>query len=51
LTLPLLHELQRTQIIQAIEKAGLDPHAFDLEDDGAEVRVEHTMSASRLLLP
>jgi hypothetical protein len=43
---PLLRESQRNEIIAAIEKAGLDPSAFDLTDDGAEVRVEHTMSAS-----
>ena len=42
----LLRESQRNEIIAAIEKAGLDPSAFDLTDDGAEVRVEHTMSAS-----
>ena len=42
----LLRESQRNEIIAAIEKAGLDPSAFDLTDDGSEVRVEHTMSAS-----
>lgn len=43
---PLLRESQRNEIISAIEKAGLDPSAFDLTDDGAEVRLEHTLSAS-----
>ena len=43
---PLLRDSQRNEIFAAIEKAGLDPSAFDLTDDGAEVRVEHTMSAS-----
>ena len=42
----LLRESQRHEIFAAIEKAGLDPSAFDLTDDGTEVRVEHTMSAS-----
>jgi hypothetical protein len=32
------------------KKAELDPSAFDLTDDGAEVRVEHTMSASSFTL-
>jgi hypothetical protein len=44
----LLQESQRNEIIAAIEKAGLDPSAFDLTDEGVEVRVEHTMSASCL---
>jgi hypothetical protein len=43
---PLLREAQRSEIFKAIEKAGLDPGAFDLTDDGSEVRVEHTLSAS-----
>jgi hypothetical protein len=42
----LLRESQRHEISAAIEKAGLDPCAFDLTDDGSEVRVEHTKSAS-----
>ena len=42
----LLQESQRNEIVAGIEKAGLDPSAFDLTDDGAEVRVEHTLSAS-----
>jgi hypothetical protein len=44
----LLQESQRNEIIAAIEKAGLDPSAFNLTDEGVEVRVEHTMSASCL---
>jgi hypothetical protein len=44
----LLQESQRNEIIAAIEKAGLDPSAFDLTDEGVEVRVEHTMSVSCL---
>jgi hypothetical protein len=44
--IPLLREAQRNEIFEAIEKAGLDPSAFDLTDDGSEVRVEHTLSAS-----
>ena len=43
---PLLRESQRNEIITSIEKAGLDPSAFDLTDDGGEVRVAHTLSAS-----
>jgi len=43
---PLLREAQRNEIFEAIEKAGLSPSAFDLTDDGSEVRVEHTLSAS-----
>ena len=43
---PLLRESQRNAIFEAIAKAGLDPSAFDLTDNGVEVRVEHTMSAS-----
>jgi len=43
---PLLREAQRNEIFAAIAKAGFDPSAFDLTDDGAEVRVEHTMSVS-----
>jgi chitinase len=42
----LLQESQRNEIIAAIEKAGLDPSAFDLTDDGSEVRLKNTMSAS-----
>jgi chitinase len=42
----LLQESQRNEILAAIEKAGLDPSAFDLTDDGAEVQVEHTLLAS-----
>jgi hypothetical protein len=42
----LLQESQRNEILAAIEKAGLNPRAFDLTDDGAEVRVEHSLSAS-----
>jgi hypothetical protein len=42
----LLEELQRTAIFEAVERAGLDKNAFDLADDGTEVRVEHTLSAS-----
>jgi hypothetical protein len=42
----LLQESQRNEIIAAIEKAGVDPTAFDLTDDGLEVRIEHTMSVS-----
>jgi chitinase len=42
----LLQDSQRNEIIAAVEKAGLDPCAFDLTDDGSEVRVEHTTSAS-----
>jgi hypothetical protein len=42
----LLREAQRNEIIAAIEKAGLDPSAFDLTDDGAEVQVKHRLSAS-----
>jgi hypothetical protein len=42
----LLRESQRHEIVAAIEKARLDPCAFDLTDDGSEVRVKHTMSAS-----
>jgi hypothetical protein len=43
---PLLREAQRNEIFAAIEKAGLNPSVFDLTDDGSEVRVEHTLSAS-----
>lgn len=43
---PLLRESQRNEIFAAIEKAGLNPSAFDLTDNGVEVRVEHTMSVS-----
>jgi hypothetical protein len=43
---PLLRETQRNEIFETIEKVGLDPSEFDLTDDGAEVRVEHTLSAS-----
>jgi hypothetical protein len=43
---PLLEELQRTAIFEAVERAGLDKNAFDLADDGTEVRVEHRLSAS-----
>jgi hypothetical protein len=43
---PLLREAQRNAILGAIERAGLNPSAFDLTDDGSEVRVEHTLSAS-----
>jgi hypothetical protein len=42
----LLWEPQRDQIVEAIGKAGLDPGAFDLADDGVEFRIEHTLSAS-----
>jgi chitinase len=42
----LLREGQRHEILAAIEKAGFDPCAFDLTDDGSEVRAQHTMSAS-----
>jgi hypothetical protein len=43
---PLLEELQRTAIFAAVERAGFDKTAFDLADDGTEVRIEHTLSAS-----
>jgi hypothetical protein len=43
---PLLQESQKNEIFEAIEKAGLDPSEFDLADDGAEVRINHTLSAS-----
>jgi hypothetical protein len=43
---PLLREAQRSEIFGAIEKAGLDPSAFELTDDGSEARLEHTLSAS-----
>jgi hypothetical protein len=42
----LLREAQRNEIFAAIEKVGLDPGAFNLTDDGAEVRVEYRLSAS-----
>jgi hypothetical protein len=42
----LLREAQRNEIFAAIEKAGLDPSAFNLTDDGAEVQVKHRLSAS-----
>jgi hypothetical protein len=41
----MLEEPQRSQIFKAIEEAGLDPKGFDLADDGAEVRIKHTLSA------
>jgi hypothetical protein len=44
--MPLLKEPRKNEIVQAIEKAGLDPRAFDLADDGAGFLIEHTQSAS-----
>jgi hypothetical protein len=43
---PLLEELQRTAIFEAFERADFDKNTFDLADDGTEVRVENTLSAS-----
>jgi hypothetical protein len=42
----LLQEAQRTQIFEAVEKAGLDRGAFIVADDGIEVRIKHTLSTS-----
>jgi hypothetical protein len=44
--MPLLRGAQRSAILQAVEKAGLNPRAFHLTDDGAEFRIEHTLSSS-----
>ena len=44
--MPLLWESQRSAILQAVERAGLNPHAFYMTDDGGEFRMEHTLSSS-----
>jgi hypothetical protein len=43
---PLLRESQRTEVFVAIRNAGLDLNAFDLADDGVDIRVEHTLSSA-----
>ena len=37
---------QKNEIFEAIQAVGLNPREFDLENDGAEVRVRHKWSAS-----
>ena len=48
--MPLLKEPRKNEIVQAIKKAGFEPSAFDLTDDGVEFRIDHTQSASCLTL-
>ena len=43
---PLLEGSQRAEIFESVKRACLDQSAFDLTDDGSEVQVEHTLSAS-----
>jgi len=47
---PLLQKWQRNHIFEAIQKAALDPREFDLNDDGAEVRIKHKWSESYFLI-
>jgi hypothetical protein len=48
--MPLLKDPRKNEIVQAIERAGLDPREFDLADNGVEFRIEHTQTVSCLTL-
>ena len=43
---PLLQKWQRNSIFTAIEKAGLDPNGFSLDDSGILLRIKHRQSGS-----
>jgi hypothetical protein len=47
---PQLQKWQKNHIFEAIQQAALDPREFDLNDDGAEVRIKHKWSESYFII-
>jgi hypothetical protein len=45
-----LQKWQKNHIFEAIQQAALDPREFDLNDDGAEVRIKHKWSESYFII-
>lgn len=45
-----MQKWQRNEIFEAIQAVGLDPKEFDLDDDGAEVRIKHLLSESGFII-